>query len=818
MDKDLKVVKTGGNYTSRIIETSNQYPINISSKSSEITKILIQRDYNTGTLVCFNTDFPKQLEGILALLLILYTNADVPITIKVHNLDIEVLRFIDVRLTDKSYQLFRNFGAKLNVFKHNYRQKIISKLNEISKEIYNAKKNTQLVRSENIDENEKNTIKNQFKEINEKICKYKERNEIQFQKLTIDQERLEAGINLIKKIVDDDNFVKILKSSEPEAHKVANTSTNNYNQKHGQHLPSKILEFEDFHIRYGGSTGGWDIQDHNIFVKMMTKTDKLTNYIPTHTQEQIDSHKRWFKKYSHLKTEKKKAIENWKKYKQDKIKNKKHAEKNNETKKPVKTDNEKKNSQNERYKIKKMIHDWKKKKQNENEKMNKLMKEKSQNLLLMERKKLKKKKPAGYFSAIPGTRPNILPVPDKEKEDLNLQNHKNQTESIIKGQYANKIIKLKNLQFERDVPSNPERINQFTKSYMLKLEKSEETKDSAFLNYIPKRFPDNLSNDVKRELSECANALVSKGKGLLAADESTGTIGKRFAGIKLENTEENRRAYRQLLFKSGKKLANHVSGVILYEETLFQKSDDGQDFTKMLKDNGIIPGIKVDKGVVQLMGTNGETTTQGLDGLAERCKKYYDQGARFAKWRSVLMIKDYEPSQLSMIENANVLARYASICQQNRLVPIVEPEILPDEGTLLKPNMVTSGHGSKEEKVPGDIARATVTALQRTVPTAVPGIVFLSGGQSEVVATVNLDAINKFDGKKPWSLTFSYGRALQGTTIKTWQGKTENVAKAQKQLLLRAAANGAAATGQYKGEDKESLADNESLYVAKHVY
>jgi fructose-bisphosphate aldolase class I len=242
-------------------------------------------------------------------------------------------------------------------------------------------------------------------------------------------------------------------------------------------------------------------------------------------------------------------------------------------------------------------------------------------------------------------------------------------------------------------------------------------------------------------------------------------------------------------------MSQYISGVILYEETLFQKTDHGVSFVELLQKKGIIPGIKVDCGTVNLAGTNGETTTQGLDGLADRCKKYKNAGAHFAKWRCTLKIGLHEPSTLAIMENANVLARYATICQQNGLVPIVEPEILPDgdhdletcqlvtervlaavykalsdhhvflEGTLLKPNMVTAGHSCAKKYTPEQNAFATVTALRRTVPSAVPGIVFLSGGQSEEEATVNLNAINRVPGQRPWALSFSYGRALQQSVL-----------------------------------------------------
>jgi len=368
------------------------------------------------------------------------------------------------------------------------------------------------------------------------------------------------------------------------------------------------------------------------------------------------------------------------------------------------------------------------------------------------------------------------------------------------------------------------------------------------------RFPQYLTKAQEDELRNIAKAIAAPGKGILAADESTGTMGKRLAAINVENNEEHRRQYRQLLFTAGKELKDYISGVILFHETFYQKADNGTPFTKMLIDQGIIPGIKVDKGVVPLLGTDGETTTQGLDGLAERCKEYKANGAQFAKWRCVIKINgDTVPSYLAIMENANVLARYASICQQNGLVPIVEPEVLCDgdhdlytaqkvteqvlafqykaladhhiflEGTLLKPNMVTAGQGYTATRLgaftPMDVAFATVTALKRTVPAAVAGITFLSGGQSEEDASVHLDAINKCAQQlgQPWPLTFSYGRALQASVIQAWKGSKDNVAAAQKQLLERAKANSEAALGKYAGGIKGS-AGGQSLFVANHSY
>jgi len=361
----------------------------------------------------------------------------------------------------------------------------------------------------------------------------------------------------------------------------------------------------------------------------------------------------------------------------------------------------------------------------------------------------------------------------------------------------------------------------------------------AHFNYLPV--------ERQEELRNIANAIVAPGKGILAADESTATIGKRFDNIGVENTEENRRKYRQLLFTSDPEALKHISGVILFEETLGQKADCGTLFPDLLKAKGVIPGIKVDKGLVTLQGTEDESTTQGLDDLAQRASKYKAAGCQFAKWRCVLKIGKNTPSPLSILENANVLARYATICQSNGLVPIVEPEILPDgdhdlergqkvtekvlaavykalsdhnvylEGTLLKPNMVTAGQSCTTKYSPQDIARATVTALQRNVPPAMPGVTFLSGGQSEEEASVNLDAINKHSGKKPWALTFSYGRALQASVLKAWAGKDDNVKAGQDELKKRAKANGDASLGQYAGGIAGAAA-GQDLFIKDHVY
>jgi len=349
------------------------------------------------------------------------------------------------------------------------------------------------------------------------------------------------------------------------------------------------------------------------------------------------------------------------------------------------------------------------------------------------------------------------------------------------------------------------------------------------------------------ELIQTARKIATPGRGILAADESTGTIGNRFQSIKVENNRENRREYRRILF-TAPDLPKYISGVILYEETLFEKTDDGKDLVQVLKDQGIVLGIKVDKGTKHLPSTDNELYTQGLTDLDERCQKYYKAGCRFAKWRAVLRISESTPSQLSISETAHTLAQYAAICQANGLVPVVEPEILMDgehtlsvcqywtekvlaacykslsdanvllEGTLLKPNMVLPGEQCKQQVGPAQMATATVRALQRTVPPAVPGITFLSGGQTEEQASVNLNAMNALDlGPRPWRLTFSYGRALQQSCLQAWKGKKENVEAAQMALLARCRANNEAQLGTYRG-GSGSGASNESLYVKGYTY
>jgi len=349
-----------------------------------------------------------------------------------------------------------------------------------------------------------------------------------------------------------------------------------------------------------------------------------------------------------------------------------------------------------------------------------------------------------------------------------------------------------------------------------------------------------------QELRDTANAIATPGKGILAADESTGTIGKRFEKISLENSENNRRDYRELLFRTPG-WGQCISGVILYEETLNQKAADGTPMVDLIKQNGVIPGIKVDKGIAPIPSTDGETLTMGIDGLLQKCEEYYKKGCRFAKWRAVLKISETCPSDVAITENAHGLALYAAICQQAGLVPIVEPEVLMDgnhsievcagvaqavweatikalhdqhvlfEGILLKPSMVTPGAEWKGTPATSDdIAAATVRVLQRTVPPAVPGIMFLSGGQSEEEASRNLNAMNKLAAKSrvPWVLSFSYGRALQASTIKTWKGDKACLVKAQEVFLHRCKSNSLATLGKYVGEG----GPEESLYVKDYKY
>lgn len=331
------------------------------------------------------------------------------------------------------------------------------------------------------------------------------------------------------------------------------------------------------------------------------------------------------------------------------------------------------------------------------------------------------------------------------------------------------------------------------------------------------------------QLETTAAAMVAEGKGILAADESTGTIKKRFDQINTESTEDNRRDYRELLFRSSEAMENYVSGVILYDETLRQNAKDGTPLAKLIVDAGSIPGIKVDMGAKALAGCAGEQVTEGLDGLRERCAEYYDLGARFAKWRAVINIGENIPSTGCINANAHALARYAALCQEANIVPIVEPEVIMDgghdidrcfdvteaslkalydalydqkvvlEGTILKPNMVISGTTNGVQASREEVAEKTVKCLRRTVPAAVPGICFLSGGQSDEDATAHLSIMNaSYD--MPWKLSFSYGRALQQAALKAWQGKEENVAAAQAAFTHRAKMNSLAALGTWKQE------------------
>jgi fructose-bisphosphate aldolase, class I len=335
-------------------------------------------------------------------------------------------------------------------------------------------------------------------------------------------------------------------------------------------------------------------------------------------------------------------------------------------------------------------------------------------------------------------------------------------------------------------------------------------------------------------LEATARALVAPGKGILAADESTGTIEKRLKSIEVESTEENRRAYREMLFTTAG-IGDHISGVILFDETIRQSTRDGVPFTKVLQDAGVIPGIKVDKGAKALAGAEGEKVTEGLDGLRERLEEYRELGAKFTKWRAVIDIGEGRPSAYCIHVNAHALARFAALSQQAGLVPIVEPEVLMDgphtiercyevteatleavfnelfsqrvvyERMLLKPNMVISGNECSEQAGPEQVAEATIRCFRSVVPAAVPGIVFLSGGQSDEQATANLNAINT-GGPHPWQLSFSYGRALQAPSLKAWRGDEANVQAGQDALAHRARLNGTARDGAYTPDMEKELA------------
>ena len=330
------------------------------------------------------------------------------------------------------------------------------------------------------------------------------------------------------------------------------------------------------------------------------------------------------------------------------------------------------------------------------------------------------------------------------------------------------------------------------------------------------------------ELVSTIEEMSIPGKGILAADESTNTIAKRLASIDVENEESNRLAYREMLF-STKDLGDYINGVILFEETLGQTASTGKTLPAMLADQGIIPGIKVDKGLVTLANSEDEKVTQGLDGLADRLKGYKDLGARFAKWRNVYQIGSFTPSIAAVKSGAENLARYAAICQNLGIVPIVEPEILMDgdhsidqcaevtevvlnevfqslflhqvalESIILKPSMVIAGSTHAEKSAPEEVAEYTLGVFQNTVPAAVPTINFLSGGQTPEQATANLNAMNVLSNQ-PWNLSFSYGRALQETCLKAWQGKADNTANAQQELLKRSRLNAAASVGEYTAE------------------
>lgn len=337
------------------------------------------------------------------------------------------------------------------------------------------------------------------------------------------------------------------------------------------------------------------------------------------------------------------------------------------------------------------------------------------------------------------------------------------------------------------------------------------------------------------ELNRIATAMVVSGKGILAADESSGTIKKRFDAIGVESTEENRRDYREMLFRSKDAISQYISGVILYDETIWQDAKDGTPLVKLIEQSGAIPGIKVDEGTQALPMCPGELVTVGLDKLAERLKKYYERGARFAKWRAVIDIADGIPSMTAISVNAHALARYAALCQAAQIVPIVEPEVLMDgdhdidrcyevtqrvlnktfqelrmqrvalEGMVLKPNMAISGKKSPKQASVEEVAEKTIRLLKACVPAAVPGIAFLSGGQSDEEATAHLNAMHKL-GALPWGLTFSYGRALQAAPQKAWAGKAENVEAGQSAFSHRARMNGLASKGEWQSSLEKKAA------------
>jgi fructose-bisphosphate aldolase class I len=337
------------------------------------------------------------------------------------------------------------------------------------------------------------------------------------------------------------------------------------------------------------------------------------------------------------------------------------------------------------------------------------------------------------------------------------------------------------------------------------------------------------------QLAQTAAAMMQPGKGILAADESSGTIKKRFDTIGVESTADNRRDYRELLFRSTDAMKNHISGVILYDETIRQSAKDGTPLVKLIEQAGAVPGIKVDLGAKPLPFCPGETITEGLDGLRERLAEYSGLGARFAKWRAVIDIGEGIPSWTAVKANAHALGRYAALCQEQGVVPIVEPEVLMDgghdidrcasvtefvlktvfqelyeqrialEGMVLKPNMVIAGKKSPQQASVDTVAEKTLMVLKRCVPSAVPGIAFLSGGQSDEEATAHLDAMNRIGGV-PWRLTFSYGRALQAAPQKAWSGRPDNIAAAQHAFTHRARMNGLASKGEWTGDLEERAA------------
>jgi len=331
------------------------------------------------------------------------------------------------------------------------------------------------------------------------------------------------------------------------------------------------------------------------------------------------------------------------------------------------------------------------------------------------------------------------------------------------------------------------------------------------------------------DLNKVALAMVAPGKGILAADESSGTIKKRFDAINVVSTEESRRDYREMMFRSSEAMTRYISGVILYDETIWQNAGDGTPLVKIIQQSGAIPGIKVDEGTQALPNCPGELVTVGLDKLAERLKKYYDQGARFAKWRAVIDIGRNVPTMTAIHVNAHALARYAALCQAAQIVPIVEPEVLMDgdhdidrcyevsmrvlnktfqelrvqrvalEGMILKPNMAIAGKKCAKQSSVEEVAEKTIRLLKSCVPAAVPGIAFLSGGQSDTDATAHLDAMNRIGGL-PWRLTFSYGRALQAAPQKAWSGKAENAAAGQRAFTHRARMNSLATEGEWQAD------------------